>query len=658
MPSAPVGPVAWVCLLLGVFLCFPPLNRCLIRALFDAPTRSYLIGIGTLSFALSLLYVHTYLGGAPRIIDATAYLLQAKVLATGSYTFEPPGALHSFAGRFLVETPDGNLSVLFPPGFAAVLALGVTLGVPLLVNPAIGALIAVLTYQLGAAWFSERDARIAGVLSVLCACLRYHSADTMSHAWAAALTLGLLVLATSEHNQRHLLSFGAGVCAGWLFATRPVTGVVLGSAGLAFVYMRANASSPWKNLLQYAFGATPGIMLWWSYQFFTTGSAWTTTQSQYYLQSDWPEGCFRLGFASSIGCRFEHGDFLDRYQPNGFGLLEALRVTGRRLGQHQRDVTNFPFLALCALGLTVRRSAAQRRALMLTGIVAAHMAAYALFYFDGNYPGGGARLFVDILPLEHVLLGVAFARLRIERWVTSICLIGFALWSVSEHEALAAREGGRPMYQEEVLRRHGVRNGLVFVSTDHGFNLGFEPNVTPNDRVLVARQRNDGFDFATWASLGRPPAFVYHLEAEPPSPARVTVTPYQPPNSLRFEGRGLWPIRVTAGSAVPMHNPDGLRLMPATRAPFTAELEVPISHDDYYELRLELRAPSPSTLVVSGWVPVIDEGRDGTRDRCFGPRFLRTGSARIELRSENEVGLLSVTLIPAANTGTAPPQPP
>jgi len=31
------------------------------------------------------------------------------------------------------------------------------------------------------------------------------------------------------------------------------------------------------------------------------------------------------------------------------------------------------------------------------------MLAYVPFYFDGSYPGGGARLFADVLPLEHVL---------------------------------------------------------------------------------------------------------------------------------------------------------------------------------------------------------------------------------------------------------------
>ncbi len=40
-------------------------------------------------------------------------------------------------------------------------------------------------------------------------------------------------------------------------------------------------------------------------------------------------------------------------------------------------------------------------------LVLLQVLAYAPFYFDGDYPGGGARFFADILPLEHVLVGLA-----------------------------------------------------------------------------------------------------------------------------------------------------------------------------------------------------------------------------------------------------------
>ena len=57
------------------------------------------------AFALSCAYLHYYLRGGPRIIDATSYLLEARSLANGSFTFHVPDPTGSFRGRFLSVRP-------------------------------------------------------------------------------------------------------------------------------------------------------------------------------------------------------------------------------------------------------------------------------------------------------------------------------------------------------------------------------------------------------------------------------------------------------------------------------------------------------------------------------------------------------------------------
>lgn len=651
IPSAPVGPAGWVCLLLAVVWCVPVVNRRLQALVFDSSKTKYVVAIATLSFTSSLLYVHTYLRGGPRIIDATSYLLQAKTFASGHFAFAPPGALHSYTGRFLVVTPEGHLAVLFPPGFAALLALGVALRVPLLVNPVVGAGLALLTYRLGAQWFSERSGRIAGLLSTLCACLRYHSADTMSHAWSAVLVLGALLCATHEHCRRWM-PLGAGACAGFLFATRPVTGLVFGLAALVLTCRPLDART--RRVVTYVVGALPGLTLWWAYQWLTTGSLWQTTQTEYYARSDFPFGCFRLGFGATIGCRFEHGDFIEKYQSNGFGIVEALQVTARRLMHHHRDVTNLPGLALVGLLAVSSKTFARRRAVCLLLLVACHMTSYALFYFDGNYPGGGARLFVDVLPLEQVLLGVALQQSSFARYLPSACCLGFALWGSAEHAALATREGGRPMFEKQVWDRNETQNGLVFVTTDHGFNLGFDPGVMSNagsSGLHVARMRNDGFDAATWTSLGKPPAFIYRFDPSLPDPAHPSIEAYQPPNLQSFSGTSLWASPVTGGSTIPVHNPAGLRLIPRTQHTLELHVELPVSHDDQYELELQLANPRPSTLQVLGWDLVGERRSNNTEILRFGPRFLHAGATSLRLRTKSEATLTRVSLTHSQQPG-------
>ena len=45
----------------------------------------WLAALCALAFALSWAYLHVYLRGGPRIIDATSYFLEARSLAAGGF---------------------------------------------------------------------------------------------------------------------------------------------------------------------------------------------------------------------------------------------------------------------------------------------------------------------------------------------------------------------------------------------------------------------------------------------------------------------------------------------------------------------------------------------------------------------------------------------
>ena len=74
------------------------------------------------------------------------------------------------------------------------------------------------------------------------------------------------------------------------------------------------------------------------------------------------------------------------------------------------------------------------------------------------------------------------------------------------------------MWEPGVLEQAGVRRGLVFVDTDHGFNLGFDPSkVDASSAIVVARRRADSNDRLLWESLGRPAAFHYLYDPSRPA---------------------------------------------------------------------------------------------------------------------------------------------
>lgn len=583
-----------------------------VTRLARAPSRPLVALLALGATLLSFGYIAYYLRGGPRIVDATYYYLAGRALSHGDFAFAVPGPVASFAGRFLLAAPNGQqLGVLFPPGYPAALALAMKLGVPLALGPALAAALVFVTYRLAkSVGANDTVALAAAALSVLSAALRYHTADTMSHGLSALLLAGALAASFEQSSRASAL---AGVLSGFALATRPVTGIVA-LGGAAFVLRKKP-----MQLALFVAALLPGVLLLALQQRALTGSFFGSTQLTYYARADGPPGCFRYGFGAGIGCLFEHGDYVRARLPNGYGLGAALATTWRRLLVHGLDVANFWPLALgVPLGAWLMRH--DERVRLLSGVVVAGVVVYAPFYFEGSFPGGGARFFADLLPIEHVLLAVALTRLRITRFALPVALAGFALHTSAQHRSLRDREGGRPMFEPRELARAGIDDGLVFVETDHGFALGFDPGVVSAARgVVVARRRHDDLDALLWQALGRPKTYCYDYD-----PSRSAARPHlerceagPTAGAIRIEGESLWPpVEVRDGWVHPDFLPNGcvsrgrgLRLHPKTQI-MTVEGALP-SIGRPAQIRIGWWSPEQPRLTVN-WVGVGGEEHEIT----------------------------------------------
>jgi hypothetical protein len=582
-----------------------------------------------LAFGLSCAYLGFYLRGGPRIIDATSYFLEARSLAAGAFSFEVPDPTASFRGRFLLASPDGHrLGVIFPPGYPLVLSLGVRLGWPLLVGPCLGALLVAATYALARALGQARQvAWLAAGLSVLCGALRYHTADTMSHGLATLLACTALMLALQRGSRWAPLA--AGLCVGLLIATRPVSGAV--SLPLVAYVLRENRRG-WLPLLS---GIMPGICLLLAQQHALTGTFFGSTQLAYYAASDAPVGCFRYGFGPGIGCRFEHGGYVSQFLPDGYGFAAALRNFGVRFWLFATDATNAAPLTLLG-GYALARHFRSPLLLLGAGILLQALA-YVPFYFDGNYPGGGARFLCEAIPFCQILVARAAFDLRLT-WLPPLAAVaGFALYARHGHEELRDREGARPMFEPAVVADANVTRGLVFVETDHGFNLGHDPRAArPASGLLVARARDDAHDRELYERLGAPPSYRYVFDIKGRTAPRLVS--YVPRQTGRIEGEAEWPALGLRGNAYPRRFPcasggTALRLLAGT------SVEIPIGS-----------APGPDGLVI-GWLGTTSTGSH-VRARWPGNAWIQHSASgpgcstwRIPGRSPSSEAKLEVQLL-------------
>ncbi|XXY45540.1 hypothetical protein WME91_36605 [Sorangium sp. So ce269] len=590
-----------------------------------APGLAIAAAFAIVAALISAAYVAVYLRGGPRIIDATSYWLEARAMAAGylAWPLDEPAA--SVLGRFLVRSdasaggaaPGGaeHVAVIFPPGYPALLSLGFLAGAPLAVGPLLAAALALATYDLAARFAPEDPAAargaarlrsvpvLAALFSALCAALRYHTADTMSHGLAALCFTVALASARRALDEARAAAASApsgpldpavraaalaGLAAGWLAATRPPSALALAAALLLVLLpgsARAGAAAgpregdPAPRLgrlaVALAIGALPGLALLAAHQRAATG-AFASSQAAYYAVSDGPPGCFRYGFGAGVGCLGEHGDFVRHNLSEGYGFLAAAGTTLRRLKLHLVDALNAEPLALLVVaGAAIALRRPRSRALAVAPLF--QIAAYAPFYFDGNYPGGGARLFADVLPIEHALAAMAAvaiaerarasgaagglarrpgAPLAAALAAAALPLAGFAFRAGFDHAALRDREGGLPMFDPAAVARAGVARGLVFVDTDHGFNLGYDP--APGD-VAVLRYRGDALDRMAWEARGRPPAYRYGFAIpDGGGLASVSLAPLAfgaaAFRDAVIEGESLWPpIAQRNAWALPEH---------------------------------------------------------------------------------------------------------
>ncbi|MCA9629871.1 MAG: hypothetical protein KC766_19500 [Myxococcales bacterium] len=670
--GAPPDAVAWATLGAGVALALLALRpRPAAEFLLRRP-RAVLWGLALTSFVLSAGYVEFYLRGGPRIIDATSYWLEARSFAAGHFDFAVPSVEASFSGRFLLPTAPLRQAVIFPPGYPLALAAFQASSAPMWLGPVLAALLTTLTFACAARLFpsDRRVACWAALLSTLSATLRYHTADTMSHGLCAVLWLGavyfaLRAWASSSGRSSTSWMLGAGLCLGWLLATRPFTAIAAAFSLLLLRRTTATAGVAARWPLWIAAGALPGVGLWLWHQAATSGSLFGSSQLAYYALADGPPGCFGYGLGAR-GCVFEHGDFIQSQMPNGFGFVQMLATTGRRLKAHLTDAANLECFALAVPWLVYRgrRSSVTH---FLAGSLLLQVLLYAPFYFDGNYPGGGARFYVDALPFEHLLLASAIANWRFRRWVPSLGLIGFALHAAYDHHALMKREGGQPMFPPSAeVRRHvggDDRAQVIFVDTDHGFNLGFDPgafrawSAGQRHQLIVARRSYDSREALLLEALDAR-GWFYDFDPHGNSPPTWSaLSPPPRPREIRLEAESDWPPRAVSGGWVHPDWPPGACVSQRRGLRFRADPR----HSERMTLegrlattvKLELVASKPGRYrLTTRWARMRD-GDPGTVELRVADDEVHTPLA-FEAGQCVEVALPEVRLEPREGPGRLP----
>lgn len=329
----------------------------------------------------------------PHIPDEVSYIFQAKYMAEGKLFLPMPPDAKGLDVPFTIADGQKWYSA-FPGGWAAVLAIGIKLGVPWLVNPLLGGIAVLLAHALLRRLYGLDVADGAVLLLAASPWLLYISASFMAHAVSLVLALlGLLGVERVRESGSVRSAALAGLGFGGLLHVRPLEVVIV--AGAAGAWWMA---SGWKKLRVAALGMTllTGLAmtgLFFAYNKTLTGSPMRMPLNVW-ADARYGPGSNRLGFGKEIGNWGWTG--LDALE--GHGPIDVIMNTNQNL-----ELTNVELFGwACGSLLFVILQPFSRRAHgdgLMWGIVLATLGVLSLYWFSGG-PDFGARYWYQmIVPL-------------------------------------------------------------------------------------------------------------------------------------------------------------------------------------------------------------------------------------------------------------------
>jgi 4-amino-4-deoxy-L-arabinose transferase-like glycosyltransferase len=185
----------------------------------------------------------------------------------------------------------------YPPGWPALLAIGVLTGTPWLVNPVLAALALYLVYRLGHTLYDRQTGLLAAALGLLSPLFLVLSGSFLSHlASLVWLLLFSLWFVWTVQGRGRRFALGAGLALGMAFLTRSLTAVAYAVpfAVYSLGQLLRGVQRCRSHYLWIAIGAATVAVLLPVYQWAVTGDPWL---NPYLLW--WPYD--RLGFGPGIG---------------------------------------------------------------------------------------------------------------------------------------------------------------------------------------------------------------------------------------------------------------------------------------------------------------------------------------------------------------------
>jgi 4-amino-4-deoxy-L-arabinose transferase-like glycosyltransferase len=410
----------------------------------------------------------------PHVPDELAYLLPARYFADLRLELALPPVAEAFSVDLIYNDGVRWYSPV-PPGWPAVLAVGVLTGAPWLVNPVLGGISVLLAWRLTSSVYGPRTARLTTLLLASSPWLIFLSKSFMTHALTLACGL-VAAVSVDEARRRNALwpTIVGGAALGLAALTRPLDAVAAAVVtGLWALTVRAG---------RFRFGAAVGLTLssmavgalTLPYNRHFTGSA-TTFPLNAFLEANYGPGTNDMGFGANRGLGWTGLDPFPGHGPVDVivnAMLNGSAVNIELLGWSTGS------LVLMALGMAAWRANRVDKAFL--GMVVWVVLLHSAYWFAGGPDFGARYWFLTVVPLV-VLTARGVGALDGLRGGSRVAALALGLSLVS----VTAFVPWRALDKYHAYR--GMDAGILSLAQEAGFG---------SDLVLVRGRRHPDYHSA------------------------------------------------------------------------------------------------------------------------------------------------------------------
>ena len=467
----------------------------LYRWVSNISTRTFLIGAIAGTLILCSVISHTLFDGVPGTYDGCMYMFQARLFSHGMLSAQMPPEPQFFKNVLVILSDRWYTQ--FPPGFPAILTLGVLLRIPWLVNPLLGALTIGGIYLIANELYGKNIAKLSALLACASGFFLFMSSEFLAHTSTLFfITTAFLSFVRMTKKKRPLLSaMVCGTALGIALLCRPYTTAwICAYLGIAAIVMRKQLSI--RHIL---IGAVPLIasgLAFLAYNAATTGHP------------------LLFGYIASHGKEHLPGFHQDPWMEKPHTIVQGVKYLIGNLNGLDYYLFEWPIPSLFFVVLYLAFGKKETWDWMLVGWLSSLFVGHVFYFFNEFHLG--PRFVYETLPAAILLTskGIVTSTQLLAAWPktpsyaharSAICFIltGLFLFAILFNMPKTAEtyhEYGEDVTIQKYLNEKNIEKALVFVKNSRAywvhypFNAPFaKPHIYAKDRENENRKLAEKF---------------------------------------------------------------------------------------------------------------------------------------------------------------------